>query len=129
MQSLRNSAIRAFGSVAKGHGAHDIKNPTADVTISLVLGQSPLFTSFEHSVLPRLCHRDLPLAAIFSCFPQSVCLHVLCRFQSPTIPTVLSYEFYLIIYYFLVCYSVSVYLWVAFDLLLFLPYFPRSGSF
>jgi hypothetical protein len=77
MQSLRNSAVRAFGSVAKGHGAHDIKNPTADVTISLVLGQSPLFTSFEQSLLPRFCFCDLPLASIYSFIFHSACLHAL----------------------------------------------------
>jgi hypothetical protein len=49
MQSLRSSAVRAFGSVAKGHGAHDIKNPTADVTISLVLGKHSCCTGFERS--------------------------------------------------------------------------------
>jgi hypothetical protein len=38
MQTLARSAVRAFGSVAKGHGAHDIKNPSVDITISLVLG-------------------------------------------------------------------------------------------
>ena len=47
MQSLRSSAVRAFGSVAKGHGAHDIKNPTADVTISIVIGEFPLYAGFE----------------------------------------------------------------------------------
>jgi hypothetical protein len=53
MQSIRRSAFRAFGSVSKGHGAHDIKNPTPDIVISLVLGKATCLTFFEHGVLLR----------------------------------------------------------------------------
>ena len=54
MQSLRRSAARAFGSVAHGHGAHDIKNPTTDIVISLVLGECPLRTlAWQIELLPR----------------------------------------------------------------------------
>jgi hypothetical protein len=59
MQSLRSSAVRAFGSVAKGHGAHDIKNPTADVTISIVLGKHSCCAGFERSA-SLFCCRERP---------------------------------------------------------------------
>ena len=51
MQSLRRSAARAFGSVAHGHGAHDIKNPTTDIVISLVLGECPLYAGLAISAI------------------------------------------------------------------------------
>ena len=92
MQSLRRSAARAFGSVAHGHGAHDIKNPTTDIVISLVLGECPFYAGLATSAIasrllvflifiyalfcffsfPLPCHAFVPL-----CIPHIVFVVVL----------------------------------------------------
>ena len=92
MQSLRRSAARAFGSVAHGHGSHDIKNPTTDIVISLVLGECPFYAGLATSAIasrllvflifiyalfcffsfPLPCHAFVPL-----CIPHIVFVVVL----------------------------------------------------
>ena len=109
MQSLRRSAARAFGSVAKGHGAHDIKNPSADITISLVLGEHKICTCYPpidalpwlvihiylstpHPPFPLFLSRDVldllcapypfPFSSSFASLFPYVCVHLLTHVDS-----------------------------------------------